>query len=153
MMPMNTRHTASGFTMTELVMVLILAAILAAVIGPRFFTKSDFDERGFYDQVTAAARFAQKYAVTSGLDVRFAVSGNSFALTQSNGTAPVRNPGTFESFTGAAPDGISFSMSPTTSIVFDAYGTVPAISNSSATVTVGSRSLTIWGATGFVAAP
>ncbi|MDO9372204.1 MAG: prepilin-type N-terminal cleavage/methylation domain-containing protein [Gammaproteobacteria bacterium] len=145
--------TTSGFTLVELVLVLILSAILAAVAGPRFFNKGDIDERGFYDQVTAAARFAQKYAVTSGLPVRFAVVTNtSFALTQSNGTAPVRNPGTFANFIGNAPDGITLNMNPTT-IVFDAYGTVPTISNSSATVTVGSRSFAIWGATGFVAAP
>ena len=144
--------TICGFTMPELVMVLVITAILAAVAGPRFFTQSEFDERGFYDQVTAAARFAQKYAVTSGLPVRFTVAANSFALTQSNGTAPVQNPGTFTAFTGAEA-GITLTMTPTSSITFDALGTVPTISNSQATVTVGSRSFIIHGATGFVAAP
>lgn len=151
MMPMNTAH---GFTLTEMVMVLILAAILAAIAGPRFFAKNDFDERGFYDQVTAAARFAQKYAVTSGLPVRFSVSANSFALTQSNGTAAVRNPGTLTDFTGDGnAAGVTLTMAPTASISFDALGTVPSISNSFATITVGSRSITVWGATGFVDAP
>ena len=143
----------SGFTLVELVMVLILTAILAAVAGPRFFNESDFDERGFYDQVTAAARFAQKYAVTSGVPVTFAVVANtSFALTQSGGG--VLNPGTLAAFTGNLPAGVTpFSMAPAASITFDAFGTVPAMSTGSATITVGSRPITIWGATGFVDAP
>lgn len=142
--------TTRGFTLTELVIVLILAAVLAAVAGPRFFNRSDFDERGFYDEVLAAARFAQKYAVTSGLDVKFSITGgNTYALTQSG--ASVLNPGSLKAFSNNAPTGVT--LSPNTSLTFDAYGTVPTISTTTATITVGSKSFIVYGATGFVHEP
>src|SRR5665647_1764936 len=54
----------AGFTLVELVMVLILVGILAVVAIPRFMDKT-FDERGFHDAVQAAVQHARRVAVAS----------------------------------------------------------------------------------------
>jgi MSHA pilin protein MshC len=38
-----------GFTLTELIMVMVLLGILAAYAAPRIFNRSDFDARGLHD--------------------------------------------------------------------------------------------------------
>ena len=52
-----------GFTLVELVVIIVLVGVLALVAGPRFMGRDSFDSRGFYDKATAIVRLAQKTAV------------------------------------------------------------------------------------------
>jgi len=52
-----------GFTLVELVMVLVVTGVLAAVATPKILNISGFNARGFHDQTLAYLRFAQKTAV------------------------------------------------------------------------------------------
>ncbi len=52
-----------GFTLVELITIIILLGILAAVAAPRFFDRSVFDNRGFHDQIISTLRHAQKTAI------------------------------------------------------------------------------------------
>ena len=50
--------------MVELILVMVIAGILAAVAIPRFMGRNSFDTRGFTDQLAATVRFAQKLAIS-----------------------------------------------------------------------------------------
>lgn len=53
-----------GFTMTELITVIVIVGIMAAMVAPRFFDRKIFDSRGFYDQTISTLRYAQKTAIS-----------------------------------------------------------------------------------------
>ena len=57
------KNKTDGFTLIELVTVLIIVGVLAVAALPRFFDRNTFDSRGFYDQSIATLRYAQKIAI------------------------------------------------------------------------------------------
>lgn len=71
-----------GFTVIELVLVIVIVAVLGAIAGPRFFGNAAFDERAFYDELVAALRYAQKVAVASGCAVQVNITASNYAITQ-----------------------------------------------------------------------
>ena len=71
---------ARGFTLLELIRVMVLIGILGAVGASRFFDRQTFDGRAFADQTRAMLRHAQKLAVAQHRDVLVRFDGNSVAL-------------------------------------------------------------------------
>lgn len=69
-----------GFTLVELVVVLIVVGILAFTALPRIFDQEDFYARGFYDETLAALRYAQKTAVAQRRPVCANFGANSVTL-------------------------------------------------------------------------
>lgn len=142
-----------GFTLVELVTVILLLGILSAVALPRFFDATAFNSRGFYDEMAGAARYAQKLAVASGCDVQLSISGGSYSLFQRQScnhssvfNRAVLQPAGSGAFTGSAPSGITLSSS-SSSVIFDALGRATP---GGVTVTVDDRSFTIVGESGYV---
>ncbi|MFO1321244.1 MAG: type II secretion system protein [Burkholderiales bacterium] len=87
-----------GFTLAELVVVILILGILAVVAVPRLATTSDFEVQGVYDQALSTVRYAQKVAIASRSTVRVAFAANAVSVCFDGGgacgsavTDPVRN--------------------------------------------------------------
>jgi len=146
---MSCRRLA-GFTLTELVVVIIIAAILAAFAVSRINTQS-FDAEGFANEVAATVRYAQKIAISQRRNVSVAVSGNALSLSYPDlvGTPALRKPPGTDPFI-VSKSGISLTG---TSFTFNALGR-PTVS-STLTVTGGdspptAKTITIEAETGYV---
>ena len=153
-----------GFTLIELIVVITLIGVLAAVVGPRFASTDVYEQRTFYDDVLQAIRFAEAKANGSGCLTQIAFNSGGFAVQidsdcdSSNGMSAtaVTNPDGFSSgYTQrqAPPSGIAYSYT-VNPLVFDARGRALNSSLSvlatPAQITIGSRTITVEGSTGYV---
>ncbi|RFA28288.1 hypothetical protein CAI21_13310 [Alkalilimnicola ehrlichii] len=73
------RRCPHGFTLVELVLVLLLLSILAAVAAPRFFNLQPFREASLIEETAAAVRYGQKLALATRCEVRVRVNADGLA--------------------------------------------------------------------------
>lgn len=146
-----------GYTMVELVVVLAVMGVLAATMGPRFFSQSTFTDRGYADELASALRATAQAAVASGCPARLTLSSGGYSATQQAAVANACNSsdttwstpvlgadGT--ALSGSAPSGTA--ATPTGVYTFNGRGSLS--SQPGTTITVGSRSVTIDAVTGLV---
>lgn len=155
------QYRQTGFTLVELVMVIVVLGILSATALPKFFEKNTFAERAFFDDTLNAVRYAQKLAVATGCNVKVSISSNSYTLMRqgnaSSSSCPggisyslaVPHPGTGATSYSGSESGITLSSS-VSSFIFNSLGSV----STDATLTInGSRTISVIAETGFVYAP
>lgn len=119
-----------GFTMVELITVIVITGIFAALAAPRFFNRNVFDSRGFYDQVISTLRYAQKVAIAQHRFVCATLATNSITLTiNAVASCPGDNlasPSGGAAYVVIAPSGVTISPAPVT-FYFDALGKPSAV--------------------------
>lgn len=138
-----------AFTMVELITIMVIIGILAAVAVPRFFDKSTFESRGFYDQAISTLRYAQKSAVAQHRFVCVSITGgDTITLTQGVSNACGGNlvsPTGLATYTLTAPSGVTLNN---TAFYFDALGKPSA--TQSISVSGYSSAITVEAETGYV---
>jgi MSHA pilin protein MshC len=151
-------HTARtrGYTIVELVVVIVILGVIAAIAGPKFFGTRVFSERGYADEVASSLRYAQKIAVASGCNVRFAItlagynamqqapSGNRCDAASGVWSTAVKRPDG-SPLAGTPPSDANVAAAAT--MTFDAKG---AIVSGATNLSVGAYTLTVNAASGFV---
>lgn len=79
---------ARGFTLIELIMVIVMLGVLAVFAAPRVLNTGDFMARGFHDETLSLLRFGQKTAIAQRRVVCVALNGTGVALTMDTSTPP-----------------------------------------------------------------
>jgi MSHA pilin protein MshC len=152
----NKQVRTSGFSLIELIVVMVVMAILIGIAAPRFFGQGEFEGPAFAQELASAARYAQKVAVVSGCRVDLVVSATGYGLFKPQDTTPkcgstptmtlpVKHPATGEPFAATTPAGVAIGGTLGT-VQFAASG----VPNVAASFTVGTQSVTIAANSGYV---
>lgn len=145
----------AGFTLVELIAILLLVGILAMVALPRFFNAASHSGRGFSDQAAAFLRYAQKLAVARHGSVYVQLEADALTLCLS-ATRPcpagqgAPGPDGATPYRIEVPEEVSLNASDAL-FAFDAAGRPSLAGNF--TLTVGAdinRTLTVEAETGYV---
>jgi MSHA pilin protein MshC len=158
----------AGFTMVELITVMIIIGILSAAGFARFIDRKGFDADEFVGQTKSMLRFAQKVAIAQNRPVYVRLNGASVALCFDSACASanrVQAPGGTNSGSSATlsacgsdgkweceavPSNVSYTMSPSAPYTgtnnffyFDALGRPYAATDATSSPTSTFASLTI----------
>lgn len=108
----------SGFTLIELVVVMLIIGVLAVAAVPRLLDSQTFDRRGFNDQTLSALRYGHKAAIAQrrAVCVSFSTTSLTFTLASAAGSStcdtPLTGPTGDSPFQINASPGVAYSASP-----------------------------------------
>ena len=154
------RARSAGFTTVELVVTLVIIGILAAIALPRFQDNTAFTQRGFYDEVRATLRYAQKIAITKRREVcvdylpagagqpdRLALTFNPTTVAGAACDSVVNLPGQSAPYVVNVPTGIALVLN--TNFRFNGLGQ-PSVTPVTVTLTGRALPITVSAETGYV---
>jgi MSHA pilin protein MshC len=143
------KRRALGFTLAELVIVIVIAAILAAIAIPQFNLR-EIDAAWFHDQVRSGVRYAQRTAVAQRRCVFVSVTATKLSLLYGDAgcaitAIPVTDLATNQAFELTAPAGVTLGAAPNP-FSFNGLGQP----SSAASVSVDGKTVTVNAETGYV---
>jgi MSHA pilin protein MshC len=134
-----------GFSLIELVVVMVIAAILAALAIPRL-TDRETQASWYAEQVRAGLRHAQRQAVAQRRQVFAEVQTTQLRLCYTAGCAVgsvLTQISSGQDYVLPAPDGVT--LAPAGVVAFDGLG-----QSAGATLTVAGQTITVQAGTGYV---
>ncbi|NOH64586.1 type II secretion system protein [Vibrio sp. RE88] len=135
-----------GFTLIELIMVIVLLAVVSVYAASRYVGKSSFDAQLMEEAVLSSLRLTQLRAMNrNSLCGRWIVSGNQaidMAASIMSGACTTTFPANTNdsSFVDANEDGVSLTISSGDFIDFDSLGRPSQCSANACTVTIQGQS-------------
>ena len=111
----------NGFTLVELIVVILLIGILSIFAAPKFVNDDSFKARGLADEIVTAIRHAQRLSMTRGENHRVIITTTSYTVEKfvSSVSSPVRHPDGNATFNKSFPPNIVTSAA---TIEFDRIG-------------------------------
>jgi len=144
-----------GFTLTELIVTMIILGILAAYAVPRFSGRHGFESRGFADQMLTVLQDARRTAIAQHRWVCVEANGANVTVSRAakasdtTCTISLPNPNANGNYELPVPSSVA-PYSPTRVISFDPLGRHSGTTAFPINGLEGNFSLTIEGETGYV---
>lgn len=142
---MRTRLRSRGFSLVELIVVIVITVVLAALAWPRM-RDGDIRAGWYQEQVTAAIRYAQRQAVAQRRQVFVDIQPTQVSLCYSAacGATTLIQIANGDPYVLAAPSGVA--LSPVGVFSFDALGRPSA----GQAISVAGQTITVHAETGYV---
>ena len=146
--------TLRGFSLIELIAVVMLLAILGVVALGRIGGMDGYQSLGFYNDTVNGLRYGQKLAMATGCRVQARVTAGGWQLFQGDScnsasySLPVADPAQRnQAYARTAPSGIG--ISPAATLVFTPQSTVEGIA-ADQSFTIDGRSFTVYRHSGLI---
>jgi len=150
----NNRRRSRGFTLVEVVVVMVIVGIVAVTGFSRFSSATAFHERGFANEVLSAIHYAHRLASAGGCHLRIQMGSGNLTVSSwptclpadhSVASTAIAHPQHSGTFVTPVPAGLTVG---TLDIYFDGRGRPYTTSSETLTTTVstlaiGGRSLSI----------
>ena len=102
----KSKYIQFGFTLVELVVVILIIGILSVSIAPRFFGVAAYENRKVTDELLSALRYTQQMAMNRGGNIELVLTANNFTV-QPTGGGDLQSPDGLRPYTKNFPNNIN----------------------------------------------
>lgn len=128
-----------GFTLVELVVVLVLVGILAIFVLPKMMDRNSIEARSYATRLQSVVMHANRQAIAQRKPIRMAFTPAGATLAYASGdtlTVPVIDPSTGSPYSLACPTRLGNCLNTTGSVVFNANNSGRTLTSSAAALVV-----------------